>query len=236
MGRQPRTFIPGYPHHIVQRGHNHNAVFVEKADYETYLKTLIEWKAKYDVGVYAYCLMTNHVHLVLVPYSDGNAISHLMRRLSARHGRRINRLEQRTGTLWSGRFKSSLIDTDRYLMACLRYVELNPVRAGIADRPDEYPWSSYAERIGSVEHYMLDPDPVTADLGSTAELRRQAYVAYVAEGIAPEERQFLRNAVRRNQLTGDSGFVDEIERRTGLRIEARGPGRPVIRSGTITPK
>ena len=120
MGRSPRLFVRGLAHHIVQRGHNHNAVFVEDADYSFYLDNLIEWKTHYDVGVYAYCLMTNHVHLILVPRNEGDSISRLMRRLSARQGRRVNRLEERIGTLWSGRFKSSVIDTDNYLLACLR--------------------------------------------------------------------------------------------------------------------
>ncbi|MCI0516332.1 MAG: transposase [Woeseiaceae bacterium] len=226
MGRQPRIFIPGYPHHIVQRGHNRSAVFGDAADYYYYLKNLIEWKNNYRIGVYAYCLMTNHVHLVLVPHEDGSAVSRLMRRLSARQGRRVNRLDNRLGTLWSGRFKSSVVDTDRYLMACLRYVELNPVRAGIVARPEDYPWSSYAQRLGLTRDKWLDSDPVTANLGATLAVRRQAYAAFVAEGVAPAEYEFLRSAVRRNQLTGDVRFVDEIERTTGRRIEMRGPGRP----------
>lgn len=102
MGRQPRVFLPGYPHHIVQRGHNRKAVFVEPADYEYYLGNLVEWKTRFDVAVYAYCLMTNHVHLILAPRSDGDAISALMRHVSARQARYVNRLERRSGTLWAG--------------------------------------------------------------------------------------------------------------------------------------
>ena len=226
MGRCPRVFIPGFPHHVVQRGHDHNAVFIDGRDYDYYLSNLIEWKTHYEVGVYAYCLMTNHVHLILVPHADGSSISSLMRRLSARQGRRVNRLERRVGTLWSGRFKSSVVDTDRYLMACLRYVELNPVRAGIVDRPESYPWSSYSQRLGLNNESWLDSDPVTESLGATPEARRRAYAAFVREGIAPAEHRFLQAAVRRNQLTGDGRFIDEIERRTGLRIETRGQGRP----------
>ena len=226
MGRPPRICIAGFPHHVVQRGHDRNVVFAENADYEYYLNNLIEWKSRYDVGVYAYCLMSNHVHLVLAPNSKGEAVSHLMRRLSARQCRRVNRREQRTGTLWSGRFKSSVIDTERYLIACLRYVELNPVRARIVSRPECYRWSSYAQRLGLNDDNWLDPDPVTAGLGSTVAARRLAYSRFVAEGIDPDEHHFLQVAVRRNQLTGDSRFVDEIERRTGRRIESRGRGRP----------
>jgi len=226
MGRQPRVLVPDFPHHIVQRGHDHNAVFIDSSDYEFYLANLVELKSHYNVGVYAYCLMTNHVHLVLVPFADGDAISRLMRRLSARQGRRANRLEQRVGTLWSGRFKSSVVDTDEYLLACLRYVELNPLRARLASQPADYRWSSYAQRLGLTNDNWLDPDPVTATLAGTLTARRRAYARFVREGVSTSELKFIRDAVRRNQLTGDHCFVDEIEQRTGLRIKTRGQGRP----------
>lgn len=225
MARPPRVIIPGYPHHIVQRGHDHNAVFLKPADYEYYLANLIEWKSHYQVDVYAYCLMTNHVHLILVPLAKGNAISSLMRRLSARQSRRFNRLERRIGTLWSGRFKCSVVDTDHYLMACLRYVELNPVWAGMVTRPGDYRWSSYAQHIGLGDRW-IEPDPVTMQLGSTPAERCRAYAKYVETSVPPAERKLLQNAVKRNQLTGGDRFVDEIERRTGIRVKTRGRGRP----------
>lgn len=226
MGRPLRVFVPGLPHHIVQRGHDRKAIFVEARDYEYYLDNLFEWKSHYDVGVYAYCLMTNHVHLILVPHAEGRSISDLMRRLSARQCRRLNLLERRTGTLWSGRFKSSVIDADSYLMACLRYVELNPVRAGMVNRPEDYRWSSYAQRVGLCGGSWIDSDPITAGLGSTLRTRRNAYAKFVGEHVTEAESTFIRNAVRRNQLTGGGRFVDEIERRTNIRVESRGRGRP----------
>jgi putative transposase len=226
MGRSPRLFIPGLAHHIVQRGHNRNAVFVDDADYSFYLDNLIEWKTRCDVNVFAYCLMTNHVHLILMPNKKGDFISRLMRRLSARQGRRVNRLERRIGTPWSGRFKSSVIDTDNYLLACLRYVELNPVRAGIVDRPEDYRWSSYAQRVGICENTWIDKDPVTELLGNTVAARRSAYARYVQEIVPRAETRLIRKAAARNQLTGGNRFVDEIERRTGIRVESRGRGRP----------
>ena len=228
MGRQPRIFIPGYPHHVVQRGHNRQAVFVEPADYEYYLANLIEWKAHYNVDVYAYCLMTNHVHLVLAPRDDGSAISALMRRVSARQARYVNRQENRSGTLWGGRFKSSIVDSDNYLLACMRYVDLNPVRAGICEHPADYPWSSYAQKVGLLDEsetdQWLDPDPVTWHVEKRR--RQRSYAEFVAAEVPDGEIDVIRKAVRRNQLTGNRRFVDEIEHRTGLRIEARGQGRP----------
>jgi putative transposase len=226
MGRRPRVILQGFPHHVVQRGHNHKAVFVQSADYQYYLDNLLVWKAHYSVGVLAYCLMTNHVHLLLVPYSDPQAVSGLMRRLAARQGRLVNRLEQRVGTLWSGRFKCSVVDTDAYLLACMRYIELNPVRAGMVTQPEHYAWSSYQQRMNLVDANWLDVDPITPGLGHTPAERRAAYREYLRAGINDKEYRLIRDAVTRNQLTGDGRFIAEIERRTGQRIENRGRGRP----------
>jgi putative transposase len=230
MARHPRIFVPGYPHHIVQRGHNRKTVFVEPADYDYYLANLAEFKAHYDVAVYAWCLMTNHVHLVLCPRTRGGAISALMRRVSARQARYVNRLERRTGTLWGGRFRCSVVDTDEYLLACMRYVDLNPVRAGLCCHPGEYRWSSYAHKVGQLREDRnddwLDPDPLTQAMGDDNRTRQRAYAHFVMAEIADDEHDFIRTAVHRNQLTGRGRFVDEIEQRTGQRIEARGPGRP----------
>jgi putative transposase len=226
MGRPPRLLLPGYPHHVVQRGHNRNAVFIEPGDYEYYLANLKIWKDSYGVAVRAWCLMTNHVHLVLVPRQDGAGISSLMRRLSARQGRYVNRLERRLGTLWCGRFRSSVIDSDEYLLACLRYVELNPVRARLVRDPADYPWSSYRERMGLAPVSLLDVDTATSLPGNSEEERRRAYAGYIGTEPDDAEHQLIRTALQRNRLTGSSRFVEEIERRTGLRLENRGRGRP----------
>lgn len=126
MPRQARVIVKNMPHHIVQRGHNRQAVFIEDADYQYYLATLKEWKVKLGVKVYAYCLMTNHVHLILDPGDDEESISRLMKRLAGRQTRYVNHLEKRTGSLWERRYKSSPIQKDPYLLACSRYVEMNP--------------------------------------------------------------------------------------------------------------
>ncbi len=226
MGRPPRVLLPGFPHHVVQRGHNRNAVFVGPADYEVYLANLAHWKQVFDVAVQAWCLMTNHVHLVLVPRREGAGISGLMRRLSARQGRYVNRVEGRLGTLWCGRFHSSVVDSDAYLLACLRYVEMNPVRAGIAAHPRDYPWSSCRERMGLAPPGLLDPDAGMDGLGDTPDARRQAYARYLGAEPDITELELIRGAVQRNRLTGGDRFVAEIQQRTGLRIENRGRGRP----------
>ncbi|MDQ1302344.1 MAG: REP-associated tyrosine transposase [Pseudomonadota bacterium] len=226
MGRSPRLLLADFPHHIVQRGHNRNVVFVDAGDYQYYLANLKEWKQKYAVDVHAWCLMSNHVHLVLTPRRRGAAISDLMRRLSARQCRYVNRLERRLGTLWCGRFRSSVIDTDGYLLACLRYVELNPVRAGIVGHPVDYPWSSYRERMGLAAPAVLDADPVTVRAGESADDRRRRYTAYFATSADHAEDELIRRSVNRNQLTGGDVFIRDIQLRTGLWIESRGRGRP----------
>ena len=143
MPRRPRIVLPERPHHIVQRGHNRQAVFASDEDYGYYLANLEERKADLGCRVYAYCLMTNHIHLVVDPGKRVENLALLMKSLAGRQTRYINKLEGRRGTLWEGRYKSSPIKSDEYLLACCRYVELNPVRAGLVDDPGNYRWSSY---------------------------------------------------------------------------------------------
>ncbi len=138
MPRMPRVIVPDHPHHILQRGHNREVVFVETGDYERYLAHLKEWKNRLQVKVFSYCLMTNHVHLILDPGKRLNSIALLMKRVAGRTTSYVNRLEHRSGTLWEGRYKSSPIQSEVYLLACCRYVELNPVRAGMKKRGQFY--------------------------------------------------------------------------------------------------
>lgn len=226
MPRYRRLFLPNMPLHVVQRGHDRQTVFVQRADYEYYLSNLFETKCALSVEVHAYCLMTNHVHLILTPGRDANNISKLLRILAARQTRYVNKLECRTGTLWEGRFKASLIDTDAYLLACYRYVELNPVRAAMVVSPDDYEWSSYRCNVALEQNVDLDQSPTFLSLGDTSEERALNYQAFVAKRVSGTELALIRTAVRRNQLTGMAKFEQEIARRTGRRILTRGQGRP----------
>lgn len=228
MPRHGRVIAPNYPHHIVQRGHNRQAVFFVEDDRSSYLATLREFREKLGVHIYAYCLMTNHVHLIVNPGNDVANLSLLMKRLAGRHTRRLNQLKRRTGTAWEGRFKCSPIESSTYLLACARYVELNPVRAHIVDRPEDYAWSSYRARIGLNECPWLDPDPAFLSLASATEERQERYREFVARGIPNDQIKFLRTAVQRNQLTGSDAFIVEIEELTGTRVLNRPPGRPAL--------
>lgn len=226
LPRHPRLFVPHLPLHIVQRGHDRQPVFLQPADYEFYLSNLLETKLELDIRLLAYCLMTNHVHLILVPGDDVTGISKLVRVVAARHTRLVNRREGRTGTLWEGRFKASLIDFDRYLLACYRYVDLNPVRASMVATPEQYPWSSYRQLAALAYNRHLDSHDVYEALGEDPAQRGRVYRAFVARNVCDKELALIRTALRRNQLTGDRRFRQAIERQVGRRISARGPGRP----------
>lgn len=225
-----RLVLPHHSHHIVQRGHNRQAIFAEPTDYQRYLDTLEEFKTQYDVKVHAYCLMTNHVHLLLSP-SDDRGISKLMKRLAGRLTRHHNALEGRTGSLWEGRYKSSLVDTDAYLLACCRYIELNPVRARMTADPEAYPWSSCRYRFTDEQSDLFDPDPCYLAMADTPIERRARYRAFLRSTIPNGEWELIRNALQRGQLTGDHRFIDEIETILGRRIEHRGQGRPKKEGG-----
>jgi putative transposase len=201
-------------------------VFVNHQDYEYYLNNLLEWKSELGVQLFAYCLMTNHVHLVLYPTREPGDISTLMKNIASRQTRRINRLEKRSGTLWESRFRSSPIQTDVYLMACTRYVELNPVRAGMASSPADYPWSSFLDKVGSSSSALTDFDPCYLALADTKARRQQKYRNFVDSGAPTPELDRIRCALQRGQLTGNNCFIDEVEERLGRRIGDKARDRP----------
>ena len=227
MPRIGRVVIPDYPHHVVQRGHNRQVIFTEPTDYEYYLATLAEFKVQYDVKVFGFCLMANHVHLILQPSEKVQGLGPLMKRLAGRQTRHVNRQERRSGTLWESRYKSSPIQTNSYLLACCRYVELNPVRARVTGRPDKYYWSSYRQHTGQTNKYAwLDHSSCFLALGPTLAESRKRYKEFVTSKIPQGEWELIRETVQRGQLTGNSEFVNEVEAIIGRRIEHRKRGRP----------
>lgn len=225
MPRTARLVFPNHPHHIIHRGHNRQPVFMSDDDYLYYLDNLYEWKTKLQCRLYAYCLMTNHVHLIVDPGEKEESLAKLMKRVAGRQTRYVNKLGKRTGTLWEGRYKSSPISADGYLMACSRYIELNPVRACLVDHPGNYRWSSYAEKTGE-NHAMVDADPFYLGLSDNVEKRKVKYEEWVLSAIPEGEWDLIRSATQRGQLTGSSEFYDIVAERLGQRIEARKPGRP----------
>ncbi len=226
MPRTARVVLPNYPHHVIQRGHNRRPIFAEDADFEYYLRTLSEWKTILGCKIYAFCLMTNHTHLIVDPGETAGNLAILMKRVAGRYTRRINLLEDRSGTVWNGRFKSSPIETDRYLLACSRYIELNPVRAGMIADPAHYRWSSYQDRVGRPRFRWVDENPIYLEMGRTPTERRASYREWTHAGIPEGEWEFLRTAVQRGQLTGNAKFEEFVRRNIGRRVLTRPPGRP----------
>ena len=206
MPRKARIVIPGVAHHVVQRGHNRQVVFAADEDFQFYLENLTELKGELDVRLYAYCLMTNHVHLLLMP-AQGQTLASLLKALAGRQTRYVNRVEGRSGTLWEGRYKSSPVDTESYLLECSRYIELNPLRAGIVGRPEQYRWSSFGAKAGLWEDRRLDLDPCYLAMGETEQQRQSRYAAFVSRGVRPSELMLIREALQRGQLTGSERLL-----------------------------
>lgn len=229
MPRSGRIVLANYPHHIVQRGHNRDTVFAREQDFRRYLDDLRALKDEFDVRVYAYCLMTNHVHLLLAPNNATTGLGQMMKALAARATRYRNKQERRTGTLWESRYKSSLVQTDSYLLACSRYIELNPVRARMVADPGDYAWSSFRMRTDTPEpQSWLDHDPCYLGLADTESARRARYAAFVKSAVPKSELDLIRAALQRGQLTGNGQFVTEISQIIGRRVEPRGQGRPRV--------
>lgn len=226
MPRQSRIVLPNCPHHIIQRGHNRQVIFAAEEDYLYYLENLREWKTRLQCKVYAFCLMTNHVHLVIDPGDNTENLGMLMKRIAGRQTRYINKMEKRTGSLWEGRYKSSPINANEYLLACCRYVELNPVRAGMVQEPTQYRWSSCPAKTGIQELPCLDLDPFYMNLGNTTVERAGKYKKWLCDTVPEEELKLIREATQRGQLTANKKFEKEVSKKLGRRIELRGPGRP----------
>jgi len=227
MPRTGRIVVPNTPHHIVQRGHNKQPVFFAVEDYEAYLCSLREWACVFDVKVFGYCLMTNHVHLILEPGSNPASLANLMKRVSGRFTRRINKLLDRTGTLWESRYRSSPIQTDGYLLACCRYVDLNPVSAGMVKHPADYRWSSFRQKTSNEGPAWIDLDPCYLSLGTTSKERMQRYERFVNDTPpARHEVDVIEGALTSGNLTGNDQFAEYVERLTGKRVEKRERGRP----------
>ena len=218
--------IPNTPHHVMQRGHNRQVVFSSEEEFQYYRENLTIYKKQFGCKVYAYCLMTNHVHLIVNPGNNLESLSLLMKRLAGRQTRYVNKLEKRSGSLWEGRFKSSIISSREYLLACCRYIDLNPLRAGLVNDPKDYLWSGYNHKAGGIVDTVLDLDSNYRALGNTLQERQSAYKEYVTQTIPDEELHLIRLAIQRNQLTGSDRFRMYLEKKHKVVISNRGQGRP----------
>ncbi|MCW5204510.1 transposase [Desulfobulbus sp. US1] len=225
MPRRPRIIVPGTPLHIIQRGNNRQACFFAEEDYLFYLDWLKEYAKKAQCTVHAYALMTNHVHLLLTPKKKDSAGS-LMKRLGQRYVQYVNRTYQRSGTLWEGRFRSCIIQQETYLFTCQRYIEMNPVRAGMVQHPGEYRWSSYRVNGQGEKSELITPHPLYTELGETDTTRAQAYRTLFQAELDPGEIDKIRKATNGNFSLGDTRFHTEISQMLGRRVTPGKAGRP----------
>lgn len=225
MARLPRLDLPHVPQHITQRGNDRQPCFLADEDYSRYRQDLTDAAAYCGCAVHAYVLMTNHVHL-LVTGSERGAISRMMQRLGRRYVAYVNAQYGRTGTLWEGRFKSSLTDSHRYLLTCYRYIELNPVRAAMVADPAEYRWSSYHCNARGQADRLITPHPQYLALGADASLRQSAYRALFKQALGDDELAHIREHVQQQKALGSSRFQAEIEALLARKVVVRPRGRP----------
>jgi putative transposase len=225
MARKPRLDLAEVPQHIVQRGNNRGPCFFDDGDHRAYLDLLREAARAAGVSVHAYALMTNHTHLLVTPREAGR-VSAMMQALGRRYVQWINKRRGRTGTLFDGRFKSSLVDSERYLLCCYRYIELNPVRAGMVAQPADYPWSSYrCNALGHADNLVTAHEAVAA-LGATPDQRQDIYRAFVAEGVSTQEREAIRDHLLQGRALGSAGFQARVEAAAGRPAFLVARGRP----------
>ncbi|TXI82826.1 MAG: transposase [Flavobacteriales bacterium] len=225
MPRRARLMLPNVPVHIIQRGNNRQACFYAEDDYRFYLEWLRTCAQKSGCIIHAYVLMTNHVHL-LVSASDGAAPGAMMKALGQRYVQYVNRTYKRSGTLWEGRFRSCLAQEDAYLLACQRYIELNPVRAGMVSHPAEYPWSSYRVNAQGEADALVVAHALYDALGTSEEKRRSAYRELFRYELDPGVVDAIRQATNGNFALGDPRFAEQVAQVLGRRVVPGKSGRP----------
>jgi REP-associated tyrosine transposase len=226
MPRKPRMYLPGIPAHVVQRGNNRDACFYADDDYQYYLEVLGRGCRRYGVQLHAYCLMTNHVHLLMTQAHENIGISQVMQHIGRLYVAHINKTYRRSGTLWEGRHKASLVDADTYLLMCYRYIELNPVVANLVTSPDQYRWSSYTW------HAWGQPNPRVTDhmlydtLDQDSQTRQQTYRELFKHQIPEVDIHQIRKALAYNYPLGNDRFREQIETALGRRVGQNQRGRP----------
>ncbi len=225
MARLPRLIVPHQPHHVIQRGAGQQAVFRDDDDYLVFLKYLKESARQFKVAIHAYVLMPNHIHLLASP-ADQTGMARMMQWIGRFYVPYFNNKYARVGTLWQGRYKAAVVDSERYFLVCARYIELNPVRAGLAVQPEDYRWSSYHHHVGS------RPDPLIAEhalfwaLGNTPFAREAAYRHLIEETIPATEAKALTDATLKGWAIGSEKFKAALEKQAHQRVRPGRRGRP----------
>jgi len=218
MARLKRLDIAGQAYHVIQRGNNRQPIFFEREDYLYFLSLLHEFSGLFKCDIHAYVLMTNHIHLLITPQRAGS-LSKFMQFIGRRYVRYINKTYERTGTLWEGRFKSSILDSEQYLLGCMRYIELNPVRARMVNNAKLYDWSSYRRNALGVQNDLINSHPLYANLAPAPAKRQAAYCALFNTNTDEETFNDIRSALQGGWALGSDKFKKKLQKSTGLRVE-----------------
>lgn len=229
MPRTPRLLVPGVPLHITQRGINKGAVFLDDEDRHNFRHLLRDALQSGNIALHAFVLMDNHVHLLLTAQTTCQ-LSQAMRWLGQCYAQAFNLRHRRCGSLWQGRFKSCLVQSERYLLNVMRYIELNPVRAAMVQRPEDHRWSSVNTHLARAHDPLISPHPVYLGLGDNPAARARQYRVWLDAGIAPDELAQLRSYAQQERALGDVRFQRMVETTLGRPAIARPRGRP--RQGT----
>ena len=225
MPRKTRMYLPDIPVHVVQRGNNRNACFFCEDEYRYFLERLREGQGRFGVALHAYVLMTNHMHLLTTP-RDTAGISRLMQHLERHYVLYINRQYRRTGTLWEGRHKASLVQADQYLLTCMRYIELNPVAAGMVQCPEQYRWSSYRWHAWGEPNPLLRDHDLYVRLGANEHDRQCAYRELFRVQVSEIDIHDIRECLAYNHPLGNDRFREQVETTLGKCVGQRQRGRP----------
>ena len=228
MPRKSRMYLPGIPAHVMQRGNNRDACFFADEDYRYYLNALAQGCQRYDVHLHAYCLMTNHVHLLMTQERSNIGISQVMQHVGRIYVAYVNKTYRRSGTLWEGRHKASLVDADNYLLTCYRYIELNPVVANMVITPDQYRWSSYRYHAWGETNVLIKDHLLFYALDKNVQTRQKKYRELFRHQIPEVGIHQIRQSLAYNYPLGDDHFQKQVERALGRRIGFKERERPKI--------
>ena len=229
MPRKPRFYLPEIPAHVIQRGHNKDPIFFCDQDYLEYLRCLKSSADDCGCLIHAYVLMTNHVHLLITPLTQ-ESIGRLFQGLGRQYVRYINNTYKRSGSLWEGRHKGHIIDSDVYVLTCMRYIEMNPVRAKMVGSPAEYRWSSYAANAWGSDNAIIQPHDQFLVLAKISEERHSRYRSLFENDLAANELELIQNSLQSGTPLGNARFRKHIESVVGRSVGQIKRGRPVKRT------
>ena len=218
MPRIARAVAEGFPHHVIQRGNNRADIFFDEEDRRQYLRLVKKYSEKWSTSMFAYCLMTNHCHILIRPSTE-SALYKMMQGVTLCYTQHVNRKYGRTGRLWESRYHSCIVNEEKYLWAVARYIEQNPVRAGIVSKAEDYDYSSARAHVKGTSDEVLGEELFTND-------RRQDYIKLLRSGTPEEEKEAVRYCTRTGRPFGDEVFICGVEQSLKRRLAKRPQGRP----------